>query len=113
MQDYGNDADKYPGEAAIKILAFGVLLGSAGYFSGTAIARKAETIFIMLGLTADTTKGYDTYYTFMNENSFILSSIQFAIQYFYPFAYWVVVSAIPVYAYAILYLAEEGDGLAA
>jgi len=44
LTQYGSAA-KYPAEAAIKILFFGVLLGSAGYFSGAAISRKIETIY--------------------------------------------------------------------
>jgi len=59
MADYDNDVNKYPGEAAIKILFYGVLLGVAGYAAGVAMANKIETIYQMLGLNGSTTKNYD------------------------------------------------------
>ena len=45
MAAYDNDVNKYPGEAAIKILFYGVLLGTAGYVEGVAMANKIETIY--------------------------------------------------------------------
>ena len=45
MAGYDNDVNKYPGEAAIKILFYGVLLGVSGYVAGAAMANKIETIY--------------------------------------------------------------------
>jgi len=76
MADYDNDVNKYPGEAAIKILFYGVLLGVSGYAAGAAMANKIETIYQMLGLNGSTTKNYDQLYIVIENQNIIFFTFQ-------------------------------------
>ena len=109
LKQYGGAA-KYPAEAAIKILFFGVLIGSAGYFGGTSMSLGMNTIYNMLGLNGATSLKYDDYYTIISDEP-ILANAQWYTQFLAPVGYFIVSAAVPAFAFMMLYLEEEKKGL--